>query len=257
VLALLRSLGPSPPKDLSGTPKSNFQSSLWPAGFADLAPRRSAPTWLATSEAQPGLCGFGPGPASLLPIASGTALPSLTLQPRESAAPGPARPLLSQPLGARRCQMSDAEMDWDTSRYWPHIWQEAMLAVVSGECHVQRDSDVICYACPSHKEAVEGCLDCYACQYSSSQLLRSRLPLNDRVHIRRMLLAATRLLRSYGEPVDHSHVSHMLCQTLNDGMQFVPWYVAKALFDSGHIGRPIPARPTSSSGSTSSSSSSS
>jgi len=149
------------------------------------------------------LCGFGPGPA---------------------------------------CQTSATAMARDTSRSWRHIWEKALLEVNSEERRKEDPhmEEVQHKSCPRHTQHMFGCLCCYACWHHSRATPTSPMPDNDLVHLRRMLVAAIRVLQLHNLPVDARIVSTMLGKSLEDGVQMVPRYVSKELRNANRIDSPVP-----------------
>jgi len=142
------------------------------------------------------------------------------------------------------CQTSATAMAWDTSRSWQHMWQEALLQVNSEE---RRKEDLLMVevisTCPRHKIHLWNCLCCRACWDHAEAAPTSTMPENDLVHIRRMLVAAIRVLQLHNLPVDSRIVSTMLHKSLEEGVQFIPAFLSQELFDANLIDNPLFAPP--------------
>jgi hypothetical protein len=140
------------------------------------------------------------------------------------------------------CQISTTAMASDTSRSWPHIWRDMLFKVHSAEYHMHGDTLHIS-ACPRHSTHYWSCPGCYACLRITVETAPETLPANDMVYLRRMLVAAVWVLKLHNEPVSPSIVSHMLRGSLQGGLQFVPEYVSRELFNAGRIDNPFPLTP--------------
>jgi len=125
-------------------------------------------------------------------------------------------------------------------RSWPKVWKDTVLAVMLDEVNKELDQELLLYACPDHHGTpAPPCLSCYTYQRASLEGVRAAIPHNDLVHLRRIVVAAIRLLQARKLPADQVIAHHLVRQPICfHDFEYVSWFVMQKLLEAGHIDDP-------------------